>query len=115
MADLTSPDAIAFANTEVRPACDNLSRALSRIDDILIALTPQAKNMQAAFAADPTGAVVDGSPADGRTHLACSDALMFFGLCAFLKNVADTTLKDSSGNDTGVTPRQLISKIAVNG
>lgn len=115
MADLTAPDAIAFSNQEIRTAADALSQSLSRIDLILMAIQPQVKGFMAQFAADPTGLVVDGSPADGRTPIHCGDGLLFFGLCQNLQTTANATLKLPDGTDTGITPRQLIAKIAVNG
>lgn len=107
------PSAIRWCNELLRPACDQLAGALARIDQILVDVRPDAKDMDALFPAGG-GPVADGAPADGRTPVDADAVRALVRLCQVVRGMADDDRDPATGAPTGLTGRALIHKFAVN-
>jgi hypothetical protein len=72
MADITDPNAIRFANEQIRTLCDRVPTiyALLKQHALLFSDTP---GLTASFPNDPTAIVQDGSPGDGRRPYSGAD------------------------------------------
>lgn len=85
------------------------------IDQVLTEVGPNAQAISAALAVDPTAAIEDGSPADGRSPVTCGDMIAVIRAAQVIQNYYTSDVDPATGQHTGITSEQQMAKVAVIG